>query len=540
MNLTDRVAKDRGRSLKDDLLRPRAYAALAKSRSVELVETHISWVFLLEHDVFKLKKPVNLGFLDFRTLEQRRAACEAEVVFNRRLAPDVYRGVVPVRRGGDGRAHLGTLGPIVDYAVRMVRLPDASRADHLLHAGQMTSKTVDSIARCVAEFHARCSSNATTARFGSAAVIEQNLEENFAQTRGSLDRYLRPGEADELVRWQRAFLRGHAALFEARAAAGRVRDGHGDLRLEHVYLEDGRPTILDCIEFNERFRFADVCADVAFLSMDLVSNGRADLAERLLASYARESNDFDLYSVVDFYESYRAYVRGKIAAMLADDASVDEATRTRAAREARRFFLLALSAHRRGLLLPSVVAVGGVIASGKSTLADFIGAEMSAPVIEADRTRKAMLGVEPTHRIAAQAWSGAYDPAFTEHVYDEVLRRAGVVLASGRPVVIDASFRSSAMRRAAREMADFHGVPFRFVECRAPAHMCKERLTQRQEGQPVSDGRVGIFDEFCARYEAVTELPSSEYLSIDTSRPLEENLETLRASLDTWPRGFGG
>ncbi len=524
--------------LKDDLLRPEAFLSCAKSQTVGFIETHISWVFVLEHDVFKVKKPVNLGFLDFRTRKQRRAACEAELLLNRRLAPHVYLDVVPIRCAKDGRARVGGSGPVIDYAVHMVRLRDESRTDQLLRAGLLTPSMVDAIAKGIASFHAQCRSDAATARFGSPAVIERNIEENFAQTRGTIEKYLRPEEADELLRWQRSFLRGHTPLFERRAAEGRVRDGHGDLRLEHVYLEDGRPTVIDCIEFNERFRFADVCADIAFLSMDLVGHGRVDLAERLLATYARETNDFDLYALVDFYESYRAYVRGKIAAMLADDPSVDEVTHRRAEEEARRYFLLALSADRRSLLLPSVVAVGGIIASGKSTVAAHIGSEMSAPVIDADRTRKAMLGVEATHRIEEPAWTGAYDPAFTESVYTEVLRRAGIVLESGRPVVIDASFRSPAMRNAARELAILHNVPFRFVECRAPLDVCRERLTLREQCGGVSDGRIAIFDDFCARFELVRELPPTEHVVIDTTQALERSTTTLRAVLDLWPPGF--
>jgi uncharacterized protein len=529
-------------SVKEDLQRLGAYASFAKSTSVALIETHISWVFLLDREVLKVKKPVDLGFLDFRTIEQRRAACEAEVRLNARLAPHVYLGVVPIRLGEDARACFGGSGPIVDWAVHMVRLPDAWRGDHLLGAGELGAKAIDAVAARIAEFHASATCDATTARFGSPEAIALNLEENFAQTRDTLGRYLRPDEAQELVRWQTAFLRGHDALFRRRAESGRVRDGHGDLRLEHVYLEPtGAVTILDCIEFNDRFRFADVCADVAFLSMELAEHGRVDLAERLLAKYARESNDFDLYAVVDFYQSYRGFVRGKVAAMLAADEGADEATRQRADAEARRYFLLALSASRRSLLLPALVAVGGLIASGKSTIAERIGDAMSAPVVDADRTRKSMLGVLPTRSLAEPAWQGAYDPAFTDEVYAEVLRRAAVVLASGRPVIVEASLRSAEMRRAVRELAVTHsGVPFRFIECGAEADVCRERLVRRESERGVSDGRLAIFDAFAARFERVTELPPWEHILIDTTRPLEETEAVLRASLDTWPKGFVG
>ncbi len=505
------------------------------------VETHISWVFLTPTEAFKVKKPVELGFLDFRTLESRRRACDAEVRLNARLAPGVYRGVVPVRLLPTGRHTLGDgeEGPVVDWAVRMVRLPDSQRADCLLEAGSLDERTIGSIATAVARFHAGAACNELTASFGLPSAIAVNVRENFAQTREMIGAYLPPDQADELERWQAEMLRKRAGLFEARAHAGRVRDGHGDLRLEHVYVDPaGAITIIDCIEFNERFRFADVCADVAFLSMDLAWHGRVDLAERFLATYAREADDYDLYSVVDFYESYRAYVRAKIAAMLAADERASTSARERASAEARRYFMLALSSDRRALMAPVVVAVGGVIASGKSTVASWIAEDLSAPVVDADRTRKHMAGVAPTERLREAAWQGAYDPAFSERVYAEVLRRAGVVLDSGRPVVIDASFRSLAMRRAARELAGARGVPFRFVECRAPTDVCRARLRERERTTGVSDGRLEIFDAFCESFEPVRELPSEEHLVVDTSRPRGETLAAVEATVDVWPHGL--
>jgi aminoglycoside phosphotransferase family enzyme/predicted kinase len=516
-------------------LRPEAYGPLHPHR-VELAETHASLVFLLEHDVFKVKKPVDLGFLDFTTAALREAACRAEVSLNTRLAPGVYHGVVPVREDAQGRASFAATGPIVDWAVHMRRLPDARRADVLLANGALDGSAIDAIASRLAHFHASAKADASIAHFGSPDTIGRNVEENFVQTRAVIDDFV-PHEAAEIVRWQKDFLRDHRTLFEERMATGCIRDGHGDLRLEHVYLDD-QPIVIDCIEFNERFRFGDVCSDIAFLSMDLEAHGRADLAERLLARYARESNDFDLFALVDFYESYRAFVRAKVATLVAGNASLEDAVRERARSQARRHFLLALAEGRRPLLPPVVVAVGGVIASGKSTIAELLADELGAPVVEADRTRKSMLGVAPCEAVHEAAWSGAYDPRFTERVYAEVLRRAEAVLASGRPVVLDASFRSSAMRLAAKQLAMARGLPFRFVECRTSPDTCRARLAERERTESVSDGRLAIFDAFVATFEKVSELPAAEHVVLDTARPATECLEVLRANLATWPAGF--
>jgi uncharacterized protein len=512
-------------ALRDDLLRPSAYPG-SPAGDVQLAETHASWVFLVGGDVYKVKKPVDLGFLDFRTLEQRRVACEAEVRLNARLAPRVYLGIVPVRRAAGGTHTIAGDGDVVDWAVHMRRLDDRTRADQRLARGELRGEDIDAIARQLAAFHATARCDAETSRFGAPEAVEANVLENFAQTERGLPRVVHPEEAMEIEVQQVTFIEDHADVFLARAAAGRVRDGHGDLRLEHVYLDGGRATIIDCIEFADRFRFADVCADVAFLSMDLAWHGHVELAERLLARYARESNDFDLYGLVDFYESYRAYVRAKVAMLLAADA------------EARRYLLLALSAGRRSLLAPMLVCVGGIVASGKSTIADHLGVELGAPVIEADRTRKHMLGVAPGLHLDAGSWSGAYDPAFTERVYGELLRRADVVLASGRPVVLDASFRSREMRRRARALAEKHRVSFRFVECRASAEVSRERLARREVESGVSDARVSLLEEFRAHFEPPDEVDSAERLVLDTTRPLAESLARLRSVVQTWPAGL--
>ena len=496
----------------------------------EVRETHISWVFLGAGEVFKVKKPVSLGFLDFGTLEKRHEACEAEVALNRRLAPEVYRGVVPITRGTDGRLRFGGSGEPLEWAVHMSRLADADRADELLERGELGADDLRRLARHLAAFHAAARSDAEVARFGSPEAIAANVAENFEQTRGRVERLVDPAQAAEIEGWQLDFLERHRADFEERAALGRVRDGHGDLRLEHVYLPgpSREPTILDCIEFNDRFRYADVCADVAFLAMDLAWHDAPVAAEGFLAAYAREADDYDLYPLVDFYESYRAYVRGKVAMLTAADPGISLETRRRAEAEARRYFLLALASERRPLRPPRVVAVGGLIASGKSTMADALGWELGTPVVDADRTRKSLLGVEPEERVLEPAWQGAYDPEMTARTYTELFRRADVVLGTGRSVILDASFRSREHRERARQLAAWRGAPFHFVECRADWELCRERLRKRERAGGVSDGRLAIFDEFAARWQPAGELSLEEHVVLDTSRPLEESMAVLR------------
>ena len=241
--------------------------------------------------------------------------------------------------------------------------------------------------------------------------------------------------------------------------------------------------------------------------------------------------------VVDFYEGYRAYVRGKVSTLTARHAT--GAVRERALADARRHFALALSAGRRSLLEPVVVAVGGVIASGKSTVAEALGDRLSAPVIDADRTRKHLIGLAADDaRHVRRPSKGRTIRRMTDRVYAELMLRASTVLESGRPVVLDASFRSEEMRRAARDLAAEHGVPFLMIECRARPEVCRERLVRRERETSVSDGRLAIFDAFCARVEPVTELDPAERLVIDTERPFEATLAVLDAHLRTWPPGL--
>jgi hypothetical protein len=509
-------------SLKQDLI----------DQGLALRETHISWVFLGESEVYKVKKPVQLGFLDFSTLALRKAFCEAEVKLNQRLAADVYLGVAAIVHDAQGVHRIGAAGEPVEWAVVMRKLPDAAAADQRLADGQLSGDDLRKIAGHLAAFHARARSDSETAQYGTHATIAANVRENFAQTRQSARAFLSEHEFAALERWQLAFMQSEAERFGARVAQGRIRDGHGDLRLEHCYLEaDGSVRIIDCIEFNERFRYADVCADAAFLSMDLAWHGRTDLSEDFLAEYARQAGDYDLYGLVDFYESYRAHVRAKVSSILVDDEGAASEARERAAAQARKYYLLAEACTHEPLERPQLLAVGGMIASGKSTIAERLAEALHAPVIDSDRTRKRLLGVDPLTPLTDAAFSGAYSPAMTERTYRELLRCAEVVLRSGRSVVLDASFRERESRSAALELARRLGVRFFFIECATDEATLRRRLAERATRPSISDGRAELLTALAAHAESVEELPAPMHLRVDTARPLDTTLAEILASV---------
>jgi aminoglycoside phosphotransferase family enzyme/predicted kinase len=498
----------------------------------ELRETHISRVFLGESTVYKVKKAVQLGFLDFSTLELRRRFCVSEVTLNRVLAPHTYRGVVPITRDATGEHRIGGSGEPVEWAVEMRRLPDADSAEQRLREGRLSRDHLRLLAERLAAFHASARCDDETSRFGELASIEHNVRENFAQTRDTAQRYLSPTELAAIERWQLDFLAREARTFERRITAGKVRAGHGDLRLEHCYLDDqGQIEIIDCIEFNDRFRHADVCADIAFLSMDLSWHERPDLSEAFLGYYARAASDHDLYALVDFYESYRAHVRGKVSSLLEAQPDTAITVRDRAAAAARKYYLLAEACTREPLARPILYAVGGMIAAGKSTLAEQLSALVHAPVMDADRTRKHLSGVGATQPLHDPAFSGHYDSQTTHRVYAELLRRAGVVLASGRSAILDASFRERGQRAAVLELAAAHGVDARFIECVAPEQLLRARLQKRARTRSVSDGRLEILDAFMASYQPFDEMPAGAHLRLDTSRSKDLVLGDLRAWL---------
>jgi uncharacterized protein len=519
-------------------LRERA-CATGDAREVHLVETHISWV-LVGPEVYKIKKPLVLPFLDFSTLELREKACQNEMRINLRLAPRTYFDVVPVRQSADGTHSFDGDGEIVDWAVKMRRLDDEQRADVLLEHGELDREYVDALARALAAFHADAPNGPRVASCGAPELIEANLTANFAVLKEAGLGIVSDEALAEVERWQLSFVRGHRELFEERIARGAIRDGHGDLRLEHVFFEEGHDDfqIIDGIEFDDRYRFGDVCADVAFLAMDLARLGHVDLAERFLATYSQSANDFDLYRLVDFYESYRACVRAKIAASSASrpDTTFLEIERARA--EARRYLLLAEAAHRRSVLDPVLVVVAGGIASGKSTIAGRLGDALGAPVVDTDRTRKFMIGLAPNTHAQARPWEGAYVPSFSNAVYAEMFRRARAVLASGRSVVLEASFRTAAMRAAARELASEHNVRFRILECVAPDEVRRARLVTRGRTPNPSDATVEVFDAFAAGWEPFAELCPTEYERVDTSGAIDASVAAAMRAVEVWPRGL--
>jgi aminoglycoside phosphotransferase family enzyme len=326
--------------LKEDLLNPAALPD--KTQKVSLVQTHISMVFIADAFVYKIKKPVKLDFLDFSTIAKREYYCHQEVRLNQRLSRDLYLGVLPVTlQGGHYRIGEG-LGEIVDYAVKMRKIPEEKLMERLFLEGRLGRKHVKAVADVLARFHRNAERSPEIDAFGRPEAFKINTDENFEETKKYINVTLPEEYYRALSEWTEAFFRENRTLFLRRIEEGKIRDCHGDLRMEHVCLTD--PVyIFDCIEFNERFRYGDTVADLAFLLMDLEYHGGGDLSRQLWQFYTEQTGEEKAESVLRFYKIYRAYVRGKVNSFLLDDPQVSRAESEEAAQRAENYFQLAHS-----------------------------------------------------------------------------------------------------------------------------------------------------------------------------------------------------
>ncbi|MBI4571488.1 MAG: AAA family ATPase, partial [Chloroflexi bacterium] len=483
-----------------------------------------SYVFLAGELVYKLKKPLDLGFLDFTTLEKRRHYCQQEVRLNRRLCDETYLGVVPVTLVG-GQARVEAEGEAIDYAVKMRRLPEEGMLSRLLERDAVTPGQMALVARRLAEFHASSERNAEIDRYGGLETALVNWRENFEQTEPHIGRTVHRDQFDDI----RAFIDGvaqvDADLFDLRVREGRARDCHGDLRSDAVCFTNGGVCIFDCIEFNERFRYSDVAADIAFLAMDLEHRGHQGLSDELLSRYLSATLDSTLPLVLPFYKCYRAYVRAKVDGFQLGQPEVDAAQQARAAESARRHYALA---HDYATHTPprALIITAGVTGSGKSFLANALAARLGAAVFSSDVVRKRLVGIEPAERRLEPFESGIYRPEVTARTYRELRDDARPWLDRDKPVILDASYLQRAQRRAALRLAMETEARFLALECEAEEAVVWERLSERRgEERVVSDGRWEIYQAQQERREPVDELPVGAHLAIDTTRPLREQVD---------------
>ena len=495
------------------LLQPAAYPHAP--REVTVIQTHISCVFLAGDQVFKVKKAVRFPFLDFSTLERRRHFCEEEVRLNRRLAPGVYLGMVPIVRAGAGY-QVGGTGEPVEYAVHMRRLPGERVLRHLVEQGRADAGLMERIAVKMATFHARAETGPEITAAGASPAIRHTLQENFVTLAPLAVSFAPPGTLVDLQLLMESALRRVADRLRARQGAGRVRDCHGDLRPDHICCTDELP-IFDCIEFNPRFRYCDVASEMAFLAMELDFLGARTLADALIEAYVAASGDAELPAVLPFFLAYRAQVRAMVAALTSAEEEIETLARSRAREDARRYLAIAervaWAAHA-----PLLIAIVGPAGTGKSTLAGALAARTAFSWLRSDVVRKQRAGLATLDRPAdAEHAARLYAPERSGEVYATLATEAEALARTGRGGILDATYQRRADRDRLHAAAARGGAPILWIECRAAPATVRERLLRRAAlGTDPSDATWTVAQAQARDFEPLAEVAPETCLRLAT------------------------
>jgi aminoglycoside phosphotransferase family enzyme/predicted kinase len=504
------------RPLIEALSQPSAYPQ--RVTAVEVRHTHISVVFLVDTLAYKVKKPVNMGFVDYSTRERRRHFCAAEVRLNQRLAPEVYLGVVPVTRD-EGSIRMEGKGAVVDWAVKMKRLPDDATLRSRLGRGELGAEPLESLARRLARFHAEAESGSKVAAGASLEAVARNARDNLDDAESQVGATLSRPILDRLRDRTEATLTRLGGLIEDRAHQGVARDTHGDLRLDHVYwFPDRHPPddwiAVDCIEFDERFRHADPIADIGFLAMELTLKGRGDLADAFVTAYLRAARDEQGRSLLPFYRSYRAAVRGKVEGKKLAEVEIPEDEKSVARTRARALWLFALSELEDAQRRPGLVLVAGLPGAGKSSIASQLADHADFNVIRSDVVRKELAGRTDLVSAPAAFGEGFYTGDWNERVYAECLRRAESLVFEGKRVLVDATFSQESRRRLFLDAGRRWGITTCLLVCRAEPDVVRNRIAGRRGD--MSDADWAIHQEIAKRWEDQSAATRAFSREIDT------------------------
>jgi uncharacterized protein len=500
------------------LLQPQAYPEAPAA--IEFRETHVSRLYFTPEFVYKVKKPVDFGFLNFIGLDRRRFYCEEEVRLNRRFAPDTYLGVKEIRRGPQG-IRLDGEGELLDFAVWMKRLPAERMLDALIAANAPElPESMDALAGVLArlESHSEiCRGNGGVSNY---EAVRRNWRENFDQTVPFVGQTLMACTLETCRNYVEQFMQDHQGLLLQREEVGYVRDGHGDLHAEHICLTDPI-RIYDCIEFNRRFRVADVAADLAFILMDLDVRNRRDLADRLQSGYLQIAGPDPAFSkLLPFYKVYRAFVRGKVNTFLWADENAAPDIRHSCRELAQDYFSLALGY----LLSPCLVLTCGLMGTGKSTLAKKLSRFTGAQLLRSDVLRKELAGISPEKTLQEDFGQGLYTADWTTRTYDALATRTATLLRQGRSVIVDASFAENMQRRRFLTMAQKAGVAAFVLHLEAEDDTLSRRLQERvATGGDASDGRPALLQAQKRFFELPD--PADHLIHVDANRAVSDSVE---------------
>ena len=500
------------------LLRPEAYPHPAEN--IEKLETHISWVFLAGPYAYKIKKPVDLGFLDFTTLEKRRHFCNEELRLNRRLAPQLYLDVVELRGSPEAPRFEGP-GPVLEYALRMRRFPQEELASRMLADGRLSHDLLEGLAVRLARFHAALPPIPAELPYATTEVVLRDVCQNFEQIAAMLPAGRRRHALAELQDWsEREFMRRYSEILDRRAA-GLARECHGDLHLRNIVKIDGELVPFDCIEFNPELRWIDVMSEVAFLFMDLLDRGADTLAWRFLNAYLEANGGYSGLSLLRFYLVYRAMVRAKVHLMRGSQKHLDSEESSRLTKAYESY--LALAQRCTTLGRPALLLMHGFSGCGKSTIALTLAQELGALRIRSDVERKRLHALAPLARTHSAVSSGLYGQAATQATYTQLAEAARAVVTAGYTAIVDATFLLRGQRAMLRKVADSTRVPIALVDVSTPEPLLRARIVLRAARErDASEADLAVLGHQLAAAEALAPDEDIPVVTLDGRHALDE------------------
>lgn len=484
---------------------------------IRVLQTHISWVILTGPFAYKIKKPLNLGFLNFTDLDRRRFFCEEELRLNRRLAPEIYLDLVSIT-GTPDAPELGGRGPAIEYAVRMKEFPQEAQLDRVLARGALEASHIDALVDRLAAFHAEIPKVPADGAFGTSDRIAKPVFDNFEAIQQRIDDPEELAGLERLELWTRQAHRDLSGEFERRRRSGFVRECHGDVHLANMALVEGKVVIFDCIEFSENLRWIDVISEVAFLTMDLEDRGRPDYARRALNRYLELTGDYSGLRLLRYYQAYRAMVRAKVTSIRLGQPGIVPAERDKIRREYRDYEALAESYSRP--VRTWLAIMHGLSGSGKTTVAQGVLDRTGAIRIRTDVERKRLFGLPPTARTSSGIESGLYTKEASQRTYQAIAGLAGAILGAGFPVIADGTFLTESQRRLLRSVAERAGVPFVILNVQASEPALVRRLEERAHGgEQVSEADLAVLRRQIAARDPMEDADRAVAVIVQTEPP---------------------
>lgn len=493
----------------------------------EIIETHISWVLLTGPYVYKIKKPLNLGFLDFSTLAKRHLYCQEELRLNSRLAPQTYLEVIEVRGAEDAPQLNGNQGPIIEYAVKMRQFDRNNTFDHLIEHGQLTLDHIRQTADLVADFHRHIAQSPNDTHFGNPAAVMQPIRENFSQIK-QLKGIEQPALLHEIANWSECAFQQLHTFIRQRKQEGFVRECHGDLHLANIALINNDCVPFDGIEFNPSLYWIDVINDAAFLVMDLIDKQRTDLAFQFLNVYLQHRADYAGLKLLRFYLVYRAMVRAKVSAIRACQ-SIDAAIHQQALADYHRYLKLAARFTRP--TKPTLLIMHGLSGSGKSWLSERMLERIPCIRVRSDIERKRLFGLSLKQSNQHAINLGPYSALASTQTYRRLHYLARNILLAGCCAIVDATFLQRTQRQPFLELAEEFDAPIRIIATHSHPQILRQRIEQRAEQHDnVSDADLEVLEHQQKNQQPLTEEELQYCIEVDTQR--SDDLDKLWRSLD--------